>query len=499
MRNLASQVFMAASLMLMAPVATADEYRHPFAYELGGQRCPAGQVFEARCVKPLSTSAGASCAPDGYVEACYPSTTDKMAPPAPAPKMLRSQAAAPQVFTLAAKEGAAGVKACSFTQQICVDSTPVKNIQGYDVSVGEIGGCWQYSSSYQCSTQEFIDDCGEYRENNQCEQIGSQCISRDSDGSCNQYEQTYRCIDKPGTTRETTVCTDTTYCQDGIGCFDTGYKPDQDFGKAVAVTETGRQAGIYLDIDAMGLFKGAEEECSIKVLGGATLANCCKKSSGGQDFTNNEIIKAGLQVGSGIGKERLAAGSKYVYDTLYKTTNPEWLNKGLDAMRDWTKGWNIQNPTLNFYGFTFSFSFANGVQLVSFDPYSFAFQIAMKMVMEWLQCESSEQVMSLKMGQNLCVHVDTYCDKRVLGVCVERKQKHCCFNSKLAKIINRQGRAQLGLPLDVCDGLTPAQIGTLDFNRIDMSEFIADVAPKDMDIDDLMDRVGKTVQDYYTR
>lgn len=482
----------------------AEPYSHPFAYELGATKCSAGQVFESRCVKPVVVDGKPSCASDGFAEACYPAAQAlSIAQPQPA-RVANARSAAPvDGFSMAlaavSQEGAAGVKKCSFTQQTCSDATPVKNIQGYDVAVWEVGGCWQYTSSYQCSTQDFVDDCGEYRDNTQCEQIGSRCISRDDDGGCNQYEQTYRCIDKPGEKRETTVCTDTSYCADGVGCFETGYKPDTDFGKAVAIVETGRQAGIYLDLDNFGMFKGESEECSIKVLGGATIANCCKASAGGQDFKNNEIVKQAASIGAQAAKQGMKAGSKYVYDQLYQVTNPEIFNKGLTALKDWTQGWNAPNPVLNFYGFTFSFSMANGIQFVSFDPYSFAFQIALKVVMEWMQCESSEQVMALKMGQNLCVHVDTYCYKKVMGVCIERKQKHCCFNSKLAKIINRQGREQLGLPLDVCDGLTAAQLQALDFSRIDMAEFIADVAPAEMDMDELMNRVGKTVQDYYTR
>lgn len=123
------------------------------------------------------------------------------------------------------------------------------------------------------------------------------------------------------------------------------------------------------------------------------------------------------------------------------------------------------------------------------------------LVQEWLSCDSAEQVMAMKRGQNLCVHIETYCSKKVLKVCVEKKERHCCFNSKLAKIINRQGRAQLGMPMNSCGGFNQAQLQALDFSRIDLSEFIADIVPKDVPASTMSNRVQQTVnqkvQSYY--
>lgn len=398
---------------------------------------------------------------------------------------------------IAVVDGLQGTHSCRVLEQQCVDQTATKTIQGYAVSVDEVGGCWQYQSRYECSTADFVDDCGALRQT--CEQIGSRCVSADADGACNQHEQTYRCEEQPGGRHKTTVCVGRQFCQGGLGCFDTGYAPDGDFGHAIAMTEAARQAGMYFDVDKLEVFKGDADECSIKVLGGSKIKSCCASSGGGSGFTNHAMLAGALSVGSGLGKEAARVGSKYVYDSLYSVSNPELLNRGLSAMNSWAVNTPAFSPTLSFYGFEFGFSMTNGFQMVSFDPYSFAAQIAIKVIQTWLQCSSSEQVMSLKRGQNLCVHVDTRCKTKVLGVCVERAQKHCCFNSKLNKIINRQGRAQLGLALDVCDGLTAADLQRIDFAQIDMSEFIADIIPKDTDLEGLVGDVGKTVQDYYNR
>lgn len=120
-----------------------------------------------------------------------------------------------------------------------------------------------------------------------------------------------------------------------------------------------------------------------------------------------------------------------------------------------------------------------------------------------LECKDPEKELASKRGQSLCVHVGSYCDNRVLGTCVEKKEQHCCFNSKLAKIINRQGREQLGLPLDSCAGFNEAQLQSIDFSKIDLTEFIDSIVPTAPNEGEITDRaaaeVDQRVQDYYSQ
>jgi conjugal transfer mating pair stabilization protein TraN len=69
----------------------------------------------------------------------------------------------------------------------------------------------------------------------------------------------------------------------------------------------------------------------------------------------------------------------------------------------------------------------------------------------------------------------------IIKTCIEQTQSYCCFNSRLAKIINEQGRGQVGKTWGSgenpdCSGFTTAEFEQLDFSRIDMSEFIQEVA-----------------------
>ncbi|AOJ79190.1 conjugal transfer protein TraN (plasmid) [Burkholderia savannae] len=383
---------------------------------------------------------------------------------------------------------------CQKVSEVCVDGPSTRNINGVNVT----RDCWRYEAQYQCRTNEMVNDCQPLRDRG-CGQIGSTCISRDNDGTCIQYEQKYQCVDKPEWYSEKTVCDTSAFCQNNAnGCFDTSYPPDGDFGRAAAMLEAQRQAGIYgVDANSLEIFKGYMEQCSIKVLGGATIKSCCKSAGGGSAFTNHELLKAGAAVATEAGGEAMRAGSMYVYDSLYNAVDSGILKKGINALDSWGRGLGdgVFNPSFNFYGFSFSFSMANGFQFVSFDPYSFAFQIGMMLIQEWLACDTSEQVTSMKRGQNLCVHVETYCSQKVLGVCIERKERHCCFNSKLAKIVNRGGRAQLGMPMNQCGGFNQAQLQSIDFSQLDMSEFIEDVKPKDLNLNKATDKVKQTVDE----
>ncbi len=371
---------------------------------------------------------------------------------------------------------------CVKTGEVCVDGPGTKEVFGVPL----YHDCWNYRSTYQCRGSKVISDCQALRDKG-CVQIGSTCVEKLKNGACAFYEQKYNCPDKPKVVKKITVC-DSAFCQkEGAGCFDTTYPADTDFAKTEVMMEAARQAGVYgVDPGKIALFKGYDESCSIKVIGGTTIKSCCRSSGGGGIFTNYSLLSAGMTVGGEVSREAVKLGSKYLYDALYGTVDSSLINKGLGAINSWASGLGdgVFNPTFSYYGFSFQFSFANGFQMVSFDPYSFALQIAVMLINEWLSCKPPEQAMSLKRGQNLCAHYDTYCSKKipVIGTCIEKKERHCCFNSKLAKLVNMQGKAQLGLGLEGCRGFTKDELEHLDFSKMDLEEFIADIAHKEADL-----------------
>ncbi len=393
---------------------------------------------------------------------------------------------------------------------ICIDATPCKRLGDQTVClanapsppVGALilaSNCWQYRAAFTCRASDTLSTCTPLRDRG-CGQTGTSCLSVDDQGRCLSSQLTFSCPDKLATTTTTNVC-DRALCQsDGLGCFDTSRPDDQDFTRAAVMMEASREAGVYgVKGEGVELFKGYMEQCSVKVLGGSSLKSCCSAAGGGGAFTNYHVIGLAADAAYAVGKEELKAGSKYLYDALFTAQDGSLMNSGLAAASGGLSpgaatGVAAQAGT-NFgaYGFSFSYSSAGGFQFVGFDPTTFAIAIAMQIITEWLSCGQDEQILQMKNGQSLCTYIETYCSSRVLGVCVERKQRHCCFNSVLAKLINRQGRAQLGLPQEQCGGLSQEQLAALDFSRMDLSEFIASISPRQINAEEEVARMRDSI------
>ncbi|EGC4561864.1 conjugal transfer protein TraN, partial [Escherichia coli] len=68
-----------------------------------------------------------------------------------------------------------------------------------------------------------------------------------------------------------------------------------------------------------------------------------------------------------------------------------------------------------------------------------------------------------------------------LGVCLQKKKAYCQFDSKLAQIVQAQGRkGQLGIGFGSgkhpdCRGITVEELQSLKFDRMDFSNFYSDL------------------------
>lgn len=96
-------------------------------------------------------------------------------------------------------------------------------------------------------------------------------------------------------------------------------------------------------------------------------------------------------------------------------------------------------------------------------------------------CSSDEKALGKAKDRKLTVYVGEYCSKKVLGVCLEKKRGYCVFDSKLARIVQEQGRrGQLGTGFGSgsspdCRGITVDELQRLDFGVMDFSDFYSDL------------------------
>ncbi|HAJ7193947.1 TPA: type-F conjugative transfer system mating-pair stabilization protein TraN [Escherichia coli] len=96
-------------------------------------------------------------------------------------------------------------------------------------------------------------------------------------------------------------------------------------------------------------------------------------------------------------------------------------------------------------------------------------------------CSSDEKALGKAKEKKLTVYVGEYCSKKVLGVCLEKKRGYCVFDSKLARIVQEQGRRdQLGVGFGSgkspdCRGITVDELQKLDFGVMNFSDFYDDL------------------------
>lgn len=123
-----------------------------------------------------------------------------------------------------------------------------------------------------------------------------------------------------------------------------------------------------------------------------------------------------------------------------------------------------------------------------------------------LGCSREEVLLHQRDAQGLCAYVGTYCSSSVLGVCITKRKAYCCFESKLSRILQEQGRAQLGKPwgkpkTEQCRGFTIDEFSRLDLSQMDFSEVYAEFTDAARLPDELQaaTEIQHKIEDYYAR
>lgn len=402
--------------------------------------------------------------------------------------------------------------------------------------------CWNYQARFSCIDEIRPDSCASLVEKG-CTQINSQCVTDSNgqamtmaNGSCTTYDQTYQCQTAPPTTTTVQDCSSASVCSSG-NCWSTPSTPDADFAAAVTQMEIARQASVYQGAD-MRIFTGNPEKCSV---GYAGLRKCCDGTGGGQSNASSLQSAAqtvALQGAWYLAKPYAAKGSAYVQDFMFGPNGFEqWATDGARALfgnvstalgfegAATAAGTAAAEQTLasaaegtasaaagaaeaagtsgfGAYGITYGASAVQGLEAGSvisgggtlggpmvslgngfaFDPVSLGIAIAIMIVMKMISCTPDEAALQMHKGSQLCTAVGSYCSQKVLFTCTVTTQSYCCYNSILARIINEQGRPQIGKQYGSpkapdCSGFTAEELQSLDFGAIDLSEFSKTVTP----------------------
>ena len=123
-----------------------------------------------------------------------------------------------------------------------------------------------------------------------------------------------------------------------------------------------------------------------------------------------------------------------------------------------------------------------------FNPATIIIAVVIMVVMKVLMgkgCDQGDIQTGMQEKAKQCHYVGDYCYKKYFFGCVQKAKGYCCFNSKMARIIQEQGRPQLTTfqpngdwgagNSPNCRGFTPDEFQALDFSKIDLSEYFADI------------------------
>lgn len=420
---------------------------------------------------------------------------------------------------------------CMTNSSICTPGSTVVN------GVPVTDPCMTRTDNKTCLTGGTVDDCNDLKASaSGCIQQSSKCIYPTDGSACKTTEYQYKCKASDGLTKSVQDCGDQKL-KLGQYDFDTAHPPDADFARVIAGMEMVREAGLYMDPATMQLFKGFDNRCT---KGYAGLKKCCKTSGGGGSMSNSAVFSIGSQVVSNGASYAAYKGTPYVYDALYALEAPWASAKAASMVGNYygqygqfdpaTGGFEAAfNPSLSLYGITWTTASTVPAATLGtnigiggagevlggtmyFNPYIMGAQIVIMVIQELISCTQDEQMLGMKRGQNLCHFAGSYCSNELnllfTKVCLETTDTYCCFNSRLARILNEQGRGQLGKDWGSgespnCSGFTADQLQNLDFGKMDLSEFYAEIIPKMPDTTAIGARnqqmLQQRVQSYYSQ
>jgi hypothetical protein len=103
------------------------------------------------------------------------------------------------------------------------------------------------------------------------------------------------------------------------------------------------------------------------------------------------------------------------------------------------------------------------------------------------KCNERDKNLAKMKQEERCIEIGTYCSSKVLGACVIKRTTYCCYDSKVAREINKQSREK-GLISkswgDVespnCTGFSIEELQSIDFEKIDFEFLSEDIKKKNI-------------------
>jgi len=307
--------------------------------------------------------------------------------------------------------------------------------------------CWDLERTFGNSTV-LSSTCGPL-EAQGCAPSGQRCVTED----CTTVERTFTCYSNTACGRWADQLVCSACIPDPPGpprCVDESYPANGDFLTAAATMEGNVTLARDKDTFAQ-IFPGEREGCTSN-----PLVDCCEA---GADNAND--IRLAIEAAQ-------HAMTAYRLGEVLVAAAP-WIAQGAPVFSTIA---NIAKDALT--------SALNPSMLLGWTGAFLLLNVALTLLQFFLQCSEDSIRASTKKTLRLCHEVGDFCSVDLLLFCGETTTRYCCFSTLLARIIQEQGRAQLGIGWGTpkhpeCRGLTVAELQAIDFTQIDLSEYIADL------------------------
>jgi conjugal transfer mating pair stabilization protein TraN len=329
------------------------------------------------------------------------------------------------------------LKNCVIEHEKCLEPAETRNINGKDV----FKECWKWDRQYYCKQNSFIDECKDLKA--RCKEKSRECISYDKEKNCEHWDVNFECEEKSA---DKVDCIGSKFCLGGV-CEDSErFRPNnfgENIGTLIALANMKKEG-----MEGCECPKDKKENCKTEDID----PKSCKFFKG----TEHKCMKVrGQWVTYAI-----AAASIYM----------AWTGLSTGVFSALGSGGNFANMGAAAQA-KFVAAQAAKVALAGMarvDCCSMSGVLA-------AACGGKAIDLKVKKQQRFCVKVGRY--KKKLGLIVVTS--YCCFKSKLMRVIQEQGRKQLGLSFGTaknpdCRGLNLEEIQRINWDKIDWSEVIKD-------------------------
>ena len=403
---------------------------------------------------------------------------------------------------------------CVKVNHVCTDHA-TKIINGFSVT-----RCWNYRYTYACPSESYTDYCAPLASTPGCSQINSQCSAKGSDGKCKTFTNVYQC-GVAVTLPQNVVHLESQYTVAGSELDMSACHAPASDPHCQLLSSSCIAAGQTRNIDGTDVYQDCWEwEYEYACKAGVQYDNCDELEHRCQYQSKTCLL---------LGQD----GHCSHYERSYKCETQTGKTTPL-AMKCPGQTYCIHGDceTIDYQPDT---NMAKGLAYMNFlkevgadfDPENISVFSGQGMGCEktiggfnncckddgWGQdvslasCSFAQQDLAIKMQQGQCHYVGAFCSSdSAFGLCLKKQKSYCCYGSKLARIIQQQGKQQLSLgwggpEAPLCEGLTVDQLESLDFTNIDLSELYPDIEgdltiPADASV---VEDLTKKIEVYYAQ